>query len=81
MNALPADIEALIDDERRRLQQAAEVLAALVIAAEYDADSVDVGDVALAGRGMIDQAVAALDPTALRRSARQHSGKEGKDAS
>lgn len=40
--APPADIEARIDDERRRLQQAAEVLAALAIAAEYDANDVDV---------------------------------------
>jgi hypothetical protein len=41
----------------------------VVIVAEYDADNVDVSDVVFV-RGMIEEAVAALDPTALRRAVR-----------
>lgn len=68
--ALPPEISDRIDDERRRLQQAAAVLAVLAIAFEYEPEGVDFADAALAARAMVDQAMTALDPTALRQVSR-----------
>jgi hypothetical protein len=70
MNALPAEIEARIDDERRKLLQACELLRALALAYQNDPDGCDYDDATLAIREMIDRAVAGLDPTALKRKAK-----------
>ena len=65
---LPPEISSRIDVERRNLQQAAEVLAALAIAFDHVPDGIDFADAVMGVRAMVAQAVTALDPTALQRA-------------
>lgn len=65
---LSPQIRDRIEIERRRLQQAAAVLAALAIAAEEDPNALDAGDVALAAKALIETAVTNLDSVSLQRT-------------
>lgn len=65
---LPPNIKERIETERRRLQQAMAVLAALAIAVDEDPEAFDAGDVALAAKALIETATENLDSVSLRRA-------------
>lgn len=65
---LPSKVEERIETERRRLQQAVAVLAALAIAVDEDPEAFDAGDVALAAKALIQTALENLDSVSLQRA-------------
>lgn len=58
---LPAQVGERIEVERRRLQNARSILAALVFSVNHDADDVDAADVASVVFDLVDHAIDALD--------------------
>ena len=63
----------IIERERRNLQRACALLDCLRVAAMYDhEEGIEPGDVAYVVRGLVNDALNALDRVELRRAARQH---------
>lgn len=62
--ALPQPLQVKINVTRRRLQRASAVLSCLAVAADEGAE-IDVSDVAIAVRDIVDHAVDALEPITL----------------
>lgn len=65
---LPPKTKERIETERRRLQQAVAVLAALAIAIDEDPESFDAGDVALAAKALVETAIENLDSVSLQQA-------------
>jgi len=68
-DAVGRAVTGVIESERRNLQRASAVLAALAAAFEREAEEIDAGDVAQVARQLIDGAINALDRVELERAA------------
>jgi len=66
----------VIESERRNLQKASAVLAALSVAVGREERDIDAGDVADVARQLVDGVTDALDRLELRRAAKRHDSQQ-----